>query len=478
MGRMPVAAERLTSQRATAEFREKVAESSELQRKLEQLEAELHAANKDRSYWKREKERLDAVIKDAEPPTLDGKRSAIAKLKSHASKNFYEHAGFLKDCLLRFDSEDIAALWVTTLSLVEKDRGVDFHRPVLKSNGFRSATREMIHAHELAIRKHLSDTVYTSDHFSLLRLVGGISKRVCGLIEQSIKWAHSSDGSKKRQTIHPDSDVPAPTLFGLKEINESEARAEKESGLTMQDHTDRKGADICGKPHALDRAMRDSLAWTSRSGGMATKGSKDDPHLMCITGDGAGLTAGKSGVRVGHFPGSTNYLNQSSLDFTNWVFYKESCKAEDYTVLAGRLANVLPDLRRIYETGELVTDLGTPSGIFVKLVLVADKPFIRHVCGMLSHNADAFGAPFCTCCDAKEVCGDCDDDADTAPTGGLYDFTMDPHTHYGELSFDDLCHRAHMAPWEALGKPEPARWRFVCPCCEEVRDAKQSARGE
>ena len=85
---------------------------------------------------------------------------------------------------------------------------------------------------------------------------------------------------------------------------------------------------------------------------------------------------------------------------------------------------------------------------------------------MLSHNADAFGAPFCTCCDAKvEVCGDCDGDDEDPPTGGIYDFTKDPHTHYGELSFDDLCHRAHVAPWEALGKPEPARWRFVCPCC-------------
>ena len=258
MGRMPVKAWRLTSQRPTAELREKVAEASELERKVEQLEAELRDANNDRNYWKREKERLDGELKAAAPPSLNGKRSKIAKLKSHHSKNFYEHACFLKECLQRFDSEDIAALWVTTLSLVEKDRSVDFHRPVLKSNGFRSVTREMIHAHELAIQKHLSEKVYTSDHFSLLRLVGGISKRVCGLIEQSIKWVHNSDGSKKRQTIHPDSDVPAPTLFGLKAINEAEARAEKESGLALQDHKDHKGADICGKPHALGRAVCDT----------------------------------------------------------------------------------------------------------------------------------------------------------------------------------------------------------------------------
>ena len=165
--------------------------------------------------------------------------------------------------------------------------------------------------------------------------------------------------------------------------------------------------------------------------------------MMCMTGDGAGLTDAKSGVRVGHFPGTTNFLNQSSLDVTTWLFYKESSKAEDYTVLAGRLVNVLPDVRRIYETGELLTADGEPSGIFVKLVLVGDKPFIRHVCGMLSHNANAFGAPFCNCSDV--TCEECDD-GDTPPdaTGSLYNLGMCTHTHYGNISYEELCARAHV----------------------------------
>lgn len=83
MGRMPVKAWRLPSQRPTAEFREKVAEASELERKVEQLEAELRDANNDRNYWKREKERLDGELKAAAPPSLNGKRSKIAKLKNH-----------------------------------------------------------------------------------------------------------------------------------------------------------------------------------------------------------------------------------------------------------------------------------------------------------------------------------------------------------------------------------------------------------
>ena len=42
--------------------------------------------------------------------------------------------------------------------------------------------------------------------------------------------------------------------------------------------------------------------------------------------------------------------------------------------------------------------------------------------------------------------------------------TMCQHTHYGNTSFVDLCHRAHVAPFEALGQKEPAFWFFECGC--------------
>ena len=182
-----------------------------------------------------------------------------------------------------------------------------------------------------------------------------MSKRLCGLIEQSIKYVHHNDGIKTRQNLHPDAGctTPAPSLFSVKSIDEAEARAEKESKLELQQHADKKGADICGKAFALDHAMMESLKNSSRAGGMATNsGEISQPHLICISGDGAGVSARDSGVRVGHFPGTTNLLNQSSLDVTTWVFYRESKKAEDYTVLAGRLTSVLPDLRRLYKDGD------------------------------------------------------------------------------------------------------------------------------
>jgi hypothetical protein len=129
---------------------------------------------------------------------------------------------------------------------------------------------------------------------------------------------------------------------------------------------------------------------------------------------------------------------------------QEPSKAEHYLVLKGRLARVRPALCRLWRDGELRPG-GVPSGVFVRLCLVADKPFLRHVCGLLSHNADAFGSPLCGCCDVD-----------------LYNFSMCKLTHYGQVSYERLCNRAHVALWQALGEPEPKEWKFSCDCCHEV----------
>ena len=70
---------------------------------------------------------------------------------------------------------------------------------------------------------------------------------------------------------------------------------------------------------------------------MATAGTQADPHKVCVTGDGAGLSGAYSGVAVRSFNGSTEGLNQSSLDIVNWLMCKETRKAEDYLVLKVRL---------------------------------------------------------------------------------------------------------------------------------------------
>jgi hypothetical protein len=126
-------------------------------------------------------------------------------------------------------------------------------------------------------------------------------------------------------------------------------------------------------------------------------------------------------------------------------------KAEHYETLQHRLAALLPDLRRLYKNGELMPN-GEPSGVHIKLIMNGDMPFIRHVCGLLSHNANSFGTPFCDCTD-----------------GDLYNFTFDKAGHYGQqLSFETLCHRAHVPLWQAFDEVEPAEWSFTCDCCKKV----------
>lgn len=187
-------------------------------------------------------------------------------------------------------------------------------------------------------------------------------------------------------------------------------------------------------------------AQRNRTGGMATAGTQEDPHLICITGDGA-----SKGVVIGHFPGSTELLNQSSADVTKWLLYQEM-HGEDNLVLRARLKQLMPDLSRIYQTKELLPGgLRCEPRVFVELVLTADRPFLRHATGCSGNSADAFGAPHCKCHGDK-----------------LYDFTMDKKTHHGGLDFETLCAMAHVPLHEALGLPTPRTWKFTCPCCNQV----------
>ena len=131
-------------------------------------------------------------------------------------------------------------------------------------------------------------------------------------------------------------------------------------------------------------------------------------------------------------------------------YMQEPSNAEHYLILKGRLRGLRPSLCRLFVDGELRPG-GVRSGVFVRFCLLADKPFIRHVCGLLSHNADGFGSPLCNCCDID-----------------IYNFTMSKLNHYEKITFEMLCNRAHVPLWQALDQPEPDHWCFKCDCCNEV----------
>ena len=56
----------------------------------------------------------------------------------------------------------------------------------------------------------------------------------------------------------------------------------------------------------------------------------NDGQLCAIVDSSAGLSAAYTGVRVAMFPGSTELLNQSSLDVTNLLMYAAAARSDGH----------------------------------------------------------------------------------------------------------------------------------------------------
>ena len=261
---MPKREDREKSQRASPEERLEEADKAELARQIKALQRELAIATSYRNSADRRVHELEV-----QPPPKPDVNRKIKKIKSKTQ--FYEHVEELCVFLRAFEPADIAPLVATALGKLTKDLKVDLLWSLMQTKAFRKVRQRITAIRDAEIAKHLRDKVYTPAHFALLRLVGNLSKRVCSLTEQSIKWVHNADGTKKRQMLAPDSSQPAPPIFDLAGIQCEECEAEKDSKLTLRDHADRRGADICGKPYAIDRAMLDSVQQMSRAGARAVE---------------------------------------------------------------------------------------------------------------------------------------------------------------------------------------------------------------
>ena len=103
-----------------------------------------------------------------------------------------------------------------------------------------------------------------------------------------------------------------------------EKEEEAESKVALREHGDKQGADVAGTPYSLDRALYNMVMATrkDRTGGFWTKGTEEDPMVIILTGDGAGLSNHNSGVHFSAVPGTPEYLNQSSTDTVQLLFYK------------------------------------------------------------------------------------------------------------------------------------------------------------
>ena len=96
------------------------------------------------------------------------------------------------------------------------------------------------------IAKYLREHVFPAKRSALLRLISRFSKRDAHLISQCFKYTRK-DGKKTRTKLAADSCMPLPVPFELKDIKLAEAEAIAESNLVLNEHGDKKGADIGGQ---------------------------------------------------------------------------------------------------------------------------------------------------------------------------------------------------------------------------------------
>lgn len=407
-------------------------------------------------------EELKLAIEKLEQRVADGPSRKNKEIKSQAT--FSERVKELADFAdKQYDRGQLPQLFLSVLKKLSKKGGEDLRAQLARCKNFGPALSLIHLQRDRSNAEYLKKNVFNREAFALLRLIVNLSKRECALICAAFKYRRDKQGKRVRTKMNSDSCIGAPTLFDLLEIVAEEKAALERSKLKLEEQADRGCAYVAGE-FGIDDAIFSAIeaSKTERTGGMSilpgvTDGeSKETGHVVCMTGDGAGLTLGKSGVAIRLFLGSTEFLNQSSNDCIDIVQYEERHNAEHYTVLRARTKEIRPVLARLHADGELRPG-GVRSGVFVRICLVADKPFIRHVCGLTSHNADAFGAPFCKCCDRD-----------------IYKFSFDKKSHYGNVTFEQLCSRAHIPTWQALGQSEPAEWCFECDGCGEVRCSSSS----
>ncbi|KAL1510664.1 hypothetical protein AB1Y20_006961 [Prymnesium parvum] len=460
--RAPTAASRQTGIRRSS--RGEMEEEAELTAKVSLLEMRLQEKEKEhdellhhhrrlevqRAYERRKNEELTATIAFLEakveklaagPTRADDKAIDSEPTMSVRAAELAAHVQKL------YEPADLPTLFVRVLNKKLSTKGQpDLVEAIRGVKGFKRCLKLIHKERDASCAKHLKENVFCAEPFSMLRLCINMSKREAGLIQQTFKYRRVvSTGKKFRTKMNKDSMVPAPEIFSLPDIIMCEKAAMARTKLSLNSSgEDRRSCAHIDGPYALDQAIWNAVEANKkdqRNGGMASSGDTlGEAWIINIMGDGAQLTISTSGVRIGISPGNTEMLNQSSNDVTDIVLYQASSKAEHYLTLKANLSALRPALSRLHRTHELRPG-GWHSGKFVKLCLVSDKPFLRHVCGLKSHNSNEFGAPGCNC-------GDKD----------LYNFNMCKESHYGQLTYATLCHRAHVPLWMALGEPEPDSW--------------------
>ena len=397
---------------------------------------------------------------------FSGKAAAVNAIESKSM--WMKETGVLELQMARWDVKDHVELMLRYLYRARDADGTRlFHslplvlaRMVKPGNLFDEISRAWNHVRDLQVAAQLKE-IYSPAVADALRLCCRISWNKLRWCRDTFRWdwtATDKDGTlrKERRTVAPGSAVRLPDFFPLKEM-----RAEEEKSVGGENgnvaHADGRGVEVANVDVALLR-MVTQVQEAKLAGGFATAGTDVDPHLIVLTGDGAGLTADDSGVDIAAIPGSVQQLNQSTHLVHRLALWRATSLAEHHDTIRLRAARIRPGLMRIFRSGgELLRADGSRSGVFVKFCLVGDKPWLCHVLGRRSFGHDFF-SPHCKCSEKAHQ---------------LYAFNFDPTTHFDGLTFEERCNLALVPLWEALDQPEPETWfikRKDKVCCTLTSD--------
>ena len=417
------------------------------QRKLQAEKARLARAEVNDKYWRQQAYRQgnkNQILSAAQ----EARAGAVSKIASESM--WVKEAATLATYLERWQAEDRAELCYRALFRSKGDDGQRLSMTLADLEGgiFDQMRKAIYRERDWQIAGHM-EKVFSAAKADTLRVCSGMSWNIARWWHDTWKWQWNAKDPKtgermrKRQMLAPDSEVPMPEPIPIAEMREVEA--EHLQGRNQQ-HADGHGAEVSSIDATVLQAI--AMAGDSTMGGVAASGTPEDPIILAITLDGAGLTDDKSGVRVALTVATVERLNQSTHGVHTIGMWEASEHAEHWKTIIARTVVTRPQLCRLWNggaAGELLLPDGVGSGFFVKLLLTADKPALCHVLGRRSFAHDYF-SPNCKC---------------SENAGQLYDFSMDPLTHYDTLSFEERCELALVPLHEALGLQEPADWKVT-----------------
>ena len=373
----------------------------------------------------------------------------------HQHSDIYRQGVVLREKLRRWARSNWPQL--CTIALVGDDDEEDLNEQLLETPWFRRRIKAILEKDRQECANLLATHAYRPEKFFLAKMLLKVSGRAMGWMQSLFKFDHSQvDAAGKRlrirESMHPDSNVPAPPIWPIKAIGalmDAEVRSpDAMAPERINEQSEDRRAAVVRDIHGVVVDLIEKAA-ARVCGGMASDGSEANPHWICVTMDGAGLTHEDNGVRFALFPGSVKGMNQSTNCLRTIVFYRAAGAAEDYDTLWARAAHARVELAKIWRAGGVVGSDG--KFVHVKLMLTADKAGFCHMTGRRNQNYDNFGV-FCDCKDCA-----------------IYNFSYNPFTHYGRVTYEVRVGRAHAPLWEACGECEPHDWTVHCDVCKQVR---------